>query len=308
MSDRLVRRLRTGPLDIVGDVHGEIEALQSLLGHLGYARDGTHREGRHLVFVGDLTDRGPDSPAVVDWVARLCAVGRAQAVLGNHDLNLLLDRHKTENRWFYGQELRNFSGRVVPQALADKEIRKRVLSFFYGVPLVLVREDLRVVHACWDGRMVDLVAEEKNVILLFQQHMNRIEEEVRDCHDLDGIDQDLVLQNENPVTRLTSGPEERSEQAQFKGGKWRHEQRVPWWEAYRDPVYCVFGHYALPAGARRTGGAALCIDFGVGKRSTERNQVNPTAYQWRLAAARFPERYLVLDNGIELPWPEVDSP
>lgn len=62
----LVQPLFDGPLDIVGDIHGEIDALRSLIRHLGYDDDGTHPDCRRLVFVGDLTDRGPDSPAVVD--------------------------------------------------------------------------------------------------------------------------------------------------------------------------------------------------------------------------------------------------
>ena len=49
--------------DIVGDVHGELSALLALLAELGYERrSGAWRapEGRSLVFVGDLVDRGPD--------------------------------------------------------------------------------------------------------------------------------------------------------------------------------------------------------------------------------------------------------
>ena len=100
----LIQPLFDGPLDIVGDVHGEIEPLRSLLGHLGYGGDGEHPQGRRLVFVGDLTDRGPDSPAVVDLVQRLIASGRAQCVLGNHDLNILLGHRKHDNNWFFGEE------------------------------------------------------------------------------------------------------------------------------------------------------------------------------------------------------------
>jgi trehalose 6-phosphate phosphatase len=49
--------LFSGPLDVIGDVHGEFEALTALLGHLGYAADGGHPDGRRPVFVGDdLTD------------------------------------------------------------------------------------------------------------------------------------------------------------------------------------------------------------------------------------------------------------
>ena len=63
----LVQRLPEGPLDIVGDIHGEIAALEQLLAHLGYDGQGNHPEGRRLVFVGDFCDRGPDSPPKPGW-------------------------------------------------------------------------------------------------------------------------------------------------------------------------------------------------------------------------------------------------
>ena len=34
--------LPEGPLDVVGDVHGELDALRALLAHLGYDADGRH--------------------------------------------------------------------------------------------------------------------------------------------------------------------------------------------------------------------------------------------------------------------------
>lgn len=55
------------PLDIVGDVHGEWQALESLLHYLGYRENGSHPQGRRLVFVGDLCDRGQNSPAILEW-------------------------------------------------------------------------------------------------------------------------------------------------------------------------------------------------------------------------------------------------
>ena len=64
----LVQDLPKGPIDIIGDIHGEYEALQSLLQVLGYSDLGHHPQGRKLVFTGDLVDRGPDSPAVMDQV------------------------------------------------------------------------------------------------------------------------------------------------------------------------------------------------------------------------------------------------
>ena len=40
----LVGKLPSGPLDIVGDVHGELDALKILLEVMGYSVDGVHPE------------------------------------------------------------------------------------------------------------------------------------------------------------------------------------------------------------------------------------------------------------------------
>ncbi|WP_128374837.1 polynucleotide kinase-phosphatase [Streptomyces cavernae] len=74
----------TGPFDIIGDIHGCSAELESLLGKLGYA-DGVHPDGRTAVFVGDLVDRGPDSPGVLRRVMSMVASGNALCVPGNHE-------------------------------------------------------------------------------------------------------------------------------------------------------------------------------------------------------------------------------
>ncbi|MFE4966357.1 polynucleotide kinase-phosphatase [Streptomyces sp. NPDC056660] len=74
----------TGPFDIVGDIHGCASELESLLGKLGYA-DGVHPDGRTAVFVGDLVDRGPDSPGVLRRVMSMVKSGNALCVPGNHE-------------------------------------------------------------------------------------------------------------------------------------------------------------------------------------------------------------------------------
>jgi polynucleotide kinase-phosphatase len=91
------RRDETGPFDIVGDVHGCREELETLLRRLGYdlVRDaagrpigGSHPQGRTAVFVGDLVDRGPDSPGVLRLVMGMVAAGTAICVPGNHEQKL----------------------------------------------------------------------------------------------------------------------------------------------------------------------------------------------------------------------------
>ncbi|MGW3145513.1 polynucleotide kinase-phosphatase [Streptomyces sp. NPDC001177] len=74
----------TGPFDIIGDIHGCAFELESLLAKLGYS-DGVHPEGRTAVFVGDLVDRGPDTPGVLRRVMSMVASGNALCVPGNHE-------------------------------------------------------------------------------------------------------------------------------------------------------------------------------------------------------------------------------
>src|SRR5277367_1818280 len=90
------RKSEHGPFDIVGDVHGCIDELLELLGTLGYLvemRDGQYAvrppEGRKLIFVGDLVDRGPGTPEVLRLVSSLVQAGQAFCVPGNHDIKLV---------------------------------------------------------------------------------------------------------------------------------------------------------------------------------------------------------------------------
>ena len=97
---RLYNDLREekGPFDVIGDVHGCRAELEQLLGQLGYTldRDGagrpvnaSHPDGRRTVFLGDLVDRGPDTPGVLRLVMGMVAAGTALCVPGNHEVKLL---------------------------------------------------------------------------------------------------------------------------------------------------------------------------------------------------------------------------
>ncbi len=87
----------TGPFDVIGDVHGCRAELETLLDRLGYRieRDDEGRPvtARHpertAVFLGDLVDRGPDSPGVLRLVMGMVAAGSALAVCGNHEQKLV---------------------------------------------------------------------------------------------------------------------------------------------------------------------------------------------------------------------------
>jgi len=85
-----------GPFDIVGDVHGCFDELVELMGQLGYLVNQQNDEysvstpnGRKLVFVGDLVDRGPGTVKVLRLVSSMVHSGQAFCVPGNHDMKLV---------------------------------------------------------------------------------------------------------------------------------------------------------------------------------------------------------------------------
>jgi protein phosphatase len=89
------KKTETGPLDIIGDIHGCFDEMVLLLRKLGYGvtetADGyglAHPEGRKAVFVGDLVDRGPKTPDVVRLVMAATRAHTAYCVAGNHDVKL----------------------------------------------------------------------------------------------------------------------------------------------------------------------------------------------------------------------------
>lgn len=85
-----------GPFDIIGDVHGCFDEMNTLLQQLGYTveAEGTEfrvvpPDGRRVVFVGDLVDRGPKIPEVLRLVMGMVKAGTAFCVPGNHDVKLM---------------------------------------------------------------------------------------------------------------------------------------------------------------------------------------------------------------------------
>jgi protein phosphatase len=113
-------RDRTGPFDLIGDVHGCLGELETLLERLGWAlvRDGAgaavsarHPAGRTAVFLGDLVDRGPDTPGVLRLAMGMVADGVALAVAGNHEVKLV--------RALRGRDVRRSHGLAESMAQLD---------------------------------------------------------------------------------------------------------------------------------------------------------------------------------------------
>jgi len=117
----------TGPFDIIGDIHGCAFELESLLGKLGYV-DGVHAEGRTAVFVGDLVDRGPDSPGVLRRVMSMVESGNALCVPGNHE--------NKYGRYLKGRKVQHTHGlaETIEQMEGESDaFRARVREFIDGL-------------------------------------------------------------------------------------------------------------------------------------------------------------------------------
>lgn len=138
-----------GPFDIIGDVHGCFDELTALLEKLGYelSADGSnahHPDGRKTIFVGDLVDRGPNSPAVLKLVMGMVSDGNALCVPGNHDSKLVraLDGHNVTTGHGLAETLTQLAGE-------SEEFRKDVRDFIDHLPVHYVLDDgaLVVAHA-----------------------------------------------------------------------------------------------------------------------------------------------------------------
>ena len=243
-----IEPLFEGPIDIFGDIHGEVGALTDLLCRLGYDGEGNNPMGYRPVFLGDLIDRGPDSIAVVRLIKRWVEKGKAQCVMGNHELNILrtnLEKPKMKhgNHWFFGQpeSLIRGSNKIHFQRLADSKIQQEFISFFETLPLALERSDLQAVHACWHQPSIDLLRSyNDSTMTVFDSFLDSIKR--RNQRDDNEIRCDLRKQNDNPIKVLTSGLEEPAKNVYFAGGVQRKLTRSAWWKSYKGKP-TIIGHY-----------------------------------------------------------------
>jgi len=137
--------------DVIGDIHGCLTEFTQLTEKLGYRwvhQLPIHPEQRTLVFVGDITDRGPSSVEMIRIVANLVEQGLALYVPGNHCnklYRLLIGRnvqvaHGLETTV---QELNQLDNRH------REQISEQFIALYKKSPLILYldQQQLVVCHA-----------------------------------------------------------------------------------------------------------------------------------------------------------------
>jgi len=140
-----------GPFDVIGDVHGCRSELVALLVELGYTLtrdeqgrpiDATHPESRKAVFVGDLVDRGPDTPGVLRLVMGMVAGGHALCVPGNHESKLVKALQGRKVQVTHG-----LAETLAQLAQEPPEFRTQAEQFCYDLVSHLVLDDGKLVVA-----------------------------------------------------------------------------------------------------------------------------------------------------------------
>lgn len=274
-SHGLVHPLAEGPLDFIADVHGEIEALLALLRRL---------------------------------VRAMVEAGRAQVILGNHELNILRRDERANNDWFFRP------GRAsAAETPLDPAERDDFLAFFASLPLAVERDDIRAVHATWDPAMIEAARAASDTMTLYASEAMAILDDLNRRGITDRVARSLAKQNRNPVKLLTSGRETRAAEPFDLDGKMRGEDRHAWWHDYADEPFVVFGHYWRKAvdPAKRpltervfgktplyelTSRNTISIDYSVGDRAFERRGGKCSGFEGELDALHWPERQLVFDH------------
>ncbi len=149
--------------DIIGDIHGCADPLESLLDAMGYRHtDGAFRhQTRQAVFVGDLVDRGPQQLRALETVKAMVDAGSAQITMGNHEFNAICYGIPHAD----GEHLRRHSDKNAHQHRAfleqlTAEQQRYYLDWFRSIPLWLDLGGVRVVHACWHEPSMKVVEQE----------------------------------------------------------------------------------------------------------------------------------------------------
>jgi hypothetical protein len=279
--------------DIIPDIHGQAEKLRLSLKNLGWRRNGTtwvHAEpDRQIVFLGDFIDRGPENGAVIRIVRELMDAGRAQAIMGNHELNAIhfhtvdpetgtpLRRHDTDNLVQHESFLKEF-----PLGTSHT---KDVLDWMKGLPLFIEMQGFRAVHAAWIQAAIDDLKWQTVKGILSEDQLIRAGRKGDALYDV--------------VEAIAKGPEARlPDQHSFvdKGEKVRHHVRIKWWNGdaknWRQVAMSVpdisqlpdtplpndllatiypvgdkpvfFGHYWMSGEPELQCDNALCLDYSAG--------------------------------------------
>lgn len=141
-------------LDVVGDVHGLFEQMITLLNKLGYmqvdTREGSvpiHPDGRRLLFLGDMVDRGEHSIDTLDYIRRAVEVCGHYAIRGNHEEKLLLFVQVAKEKKLKSWNSVASATTGIDLLRQPEARRSKLVAFLKSLPGYYVRGRMAFVHA-----------------------------------------------------------------------------------------------------------------------------------------------------------------
>ena len=212
--------------DIIGDIHGCYKTLIALLEKLGYSPiDGVYQHpSRQVIFLGDFIDRGPYQCDVIDIVRPMVDAEAALAVMGNHEFNAIAYYTPDTNTGNYLREHSEKNQRQHHAFLAAYEDQpseyKSVINWFKTLPLWLDLGELKIIHACWDKKLIERIQTEQGGNTLLSDQL------------LHKASRKGEWQYEAIETLLKGKEIKLNDGASFKDkdGNVRHHIRVRWWD------------------------------------------------------------------------------
>jgi hypothetical protein len=136
-------------LYVIADTHGEFDSVMKLLRNAGLIDEASRWSGarKHIVFLGDIVDRGPDVTRLLWALYRLereahAAGGGLHILLGNHEIMVMLD----DLRYVHANEMQLAALHGTPyRRLLDP--RQSVLGRWLATKPPLIKAgDLLLVH------------------------------------------------------------------------------------------------------------------------------------------------------------------
>jgi hypothetical protein len=154
--------------DIIGDIHGHAGKLELLLCLMGYTPSGRGYkapQGRQVVLLGDLIDRGPEQMRVLEIARAMVESGDARCIMGNHEFNAI--GYFTEDPAHPGECLRpnrqdtatahknrEQHAEFIAQVGEGSAHHRAWVEWFKTLPPYLHLGGIRVAHGCWDDAAV----------------------------------------------------------------------------------------------------------------------------------------------------------
>lgn len=256
-----------GPFDIIGDIHGCIHTLEALMAKLGYSEDGSHPEGRQLVSVGDIVDRGRHTWDTWTYVSGLVKTGRLLLVKGNHEAK--------QSRYLEKMAKRAIAGEDPYGVITDLE---KMQGEAHGLT-----PSLREAH---ERGNVEEWRERAAAMARLPNHLSLDGGRLLVCHGAarkDLIGRDDPYDKEAESWFLYGAPTGARDERGFP-------IRADWQEEWEGGAFVVVGHSTVAEPRHRSnGGGSLNIDTGCafGPNGVDVHTRQP--FTGKLTAARWPE-------------------